>query len=94
MINPYGLTQAEMQELSQARQEAMKANPELTPKSVLLRQKMRDFQRRLDQAILQADPNVTPVVTVIERAPGVPLPMQPNGAVHIPANAPTASQSH
>jgi hypothetical protein len=94
MINPYGLTQAEMQELAQARQEALKANPNLTKNSNELRQKMHDFQRRLDQAILQADPNVAPVVTTIERGPGVPLPMQPNGAVHIPANAPTASQSH
>jgi hypothetical protein len=67
VINAYGLTQAVMQELAQARQEAMKANSDLTKSSDLLRQKMRDFQRRPDQAILQAAPNVAPVVTTIER---------------------------
>ena len=92
-INPYGLTPSEMQELAAARQEALKANPDLAGDLAALRQKMHDFQHKLDLAIVQADPNVAPVVANIERGPGAPLPMQPNGAVTIPANAPTASQS-
>jgi hypothetical protein len=93
VINPYGLTTAEMQELAVAREEAMKANPALTKDSMQLRQKMHDFQSRLDQAILQADPNVSPVVSTIERGPGAPLPTHPALPTSSPSIAPSPPQS-
>jgi hypothetical protein len=83
MINPYGLTPAEMHELDLARQEALKADPDLAQDSVQLKQKLRDFQFKLDQAILAADPNVAPVVARIERGPGAQMP------VHLPPSIST-----
>jgi soluble cytochrome b562 len=84
--NPNAITPAEWQELRTAREAALKANPDLLKESAAFAQKMRDFQHRVDQAILQADPSVADVVTRIENGParppsGPPPAMpQPNGA--------------
>jgi len=87
-VNPNALTPADWQEIRTAQQEAMKANPDLLKEAAQLSQKMRDFQHKLNRAILQADPSVAPVVERIENGPAPRLIHPPSGPAAAPNNTP------
>ncbi len=84
-----GITPDEMKELNIARQKAMAANPDLQKSTQELSQKMRDFEHKLNQAILAADPNVAPIVDRIEAATAMRPPISPPSTVPSPASPPT-----
>ena len=86
--NPHALTPDEMKELNLARQKAMQANPDLQKSNQELSQKMRDFEHKLNQAILAADPNLAPVVNRIESSTTMRPPMSPAPAAAAPAVPP------
>jgi hypothetical protein len=69
------ITPSEWQELRTARDTALKKNPDLVEAGKQLDQKLRDFQRKLDLAVLKIDPTVAPIVAQLESIPG---PAQPS----------------
>lgn len=54
------LTPDEWQELRTARAAALKANPQLVKKNAELSAKLREFQQKLDAAMLKTDPSLAP----------------------------------
>ncbi len=60
------MTPEEWQELRNARQAALKENPELATKAQELSAKMRAFQEKLDAAMLKSDPHLAPVLAKFE----------------------------
>lgn len=63
-----GLTDAERQELHKAHDAAFKANPDLAAEEKDLNAKMDAFHKKVDAAMIQADPAVAPIVTKMESA--------------------------
>jgi hypothetical protein len=60
------MTPDDWQELRNARQAALKENPELVAKAQELSAKMRAFQEKLDAAMLKSDPKLAPVLAKFE----------------------------
>jgi hypothetical protein len=60
--HPNTLSPDEWQELRMARMAALKANPELITKAVQLSEKLRQFEQKLNAAMLKTDPNIAPVL--------------------------------
>jgi len=56
------LSPSEWQELRTARTAALKANPDLVTRASQLSEKMRQFQQKLNAAMVKTDPNIAPVL--------------------------------
>jgi hypothetical protein len=81
------ITPAEWQELRSARDASLKRNPNLVEAGKPLDQKLRDFQRKIDVAVLKIDPSVAPIVALLEDIPG---PAQTSTAPPPPPIAPVS----
>jgi hypothetical protein len=72
------ISPAEWQEVRTARDAAMKANPDLLKTSADIAAKMREFQQKLDAAMIQANPKVAPTIAKLEHGQmGAPAQMPP-----------------
>jgi hypothetical protein len=60
--NSSTMSPAEWQELRTARMAALKANPELITKSTQLSEKLRQFEQKLNVAMLKTDPKIATVL--------------------------------
>jgi hypothetical protein len=60
--NSNTLSPAEWQELRAARMAAIKANPALVTKATQLQDKLRQFEQKLNAAMIKTDPTVAPVL--------------------------------
>jgi hypothetical protein len=64
---PGRLTPEEMQELHAAHDAALKANPDLAAEDKELRDKMHAHEKKVDDAMIKADPKVAPLIEKIEK---------------------------
>jgi hypothetical protein len=62
VANNNTLSPTEWQELRTARTAALKANPDLVTRASQLSEKMRQFQQKLNAAMVKTDPNIAPVL--------------------------------
>jgi hypothetical protein len=79
--NMPAISPAEWQQLNSAREAAIKANPDLLKKAAELSDKMKAFQQKLDAAMIQANPNMAPMIAKLEQrqnAPPMPRSVAPN----------------
>jgi hypothetical protein len=60
------ITPEEWQELRAARSAALQANPDLISQNKKLLDKMRDFEDKVDAAMVKADPNIAPIIAKFE----------------------------
>jgi Spy/CpxP family protein refolding chaperone len=63
-----GLTKDQWQELKAARDSALQANPDLKTEETQLRQEHKAHMKKMHDAMVQADPNVEPILTKLEAA--------------------------
>ena len=56
------LSPDEWQQLRSARVAALKANPDLITKAAQLSTKLRQFEQKLNAAMLKTDPNIAPIL--------------------------------
>ena len=76
-MRPSILTDDERKELSKARADALKANPDLVTEGKDLDGKKKALQKKIDQAAIAVDPNVAPILAKIEAAHPTPPPKPP-----------------
>jgi hypothetical protein len=62
-----GLTQDERTELKTAHEDAIKANPDLETEGKQLHEQMRDFEKKMHDAMVAADPKVEPILDKMEK---------------------------
>ena len=62
------LTDEEQQELHKAHDAALQANPDLAAEGKALTEKMEAFHKKLDAAMIKADPKVAPILAKLEAA--------------------------
>ena len=60
------LTQEEMQELKTAHDTALQNNPDLAAENKKLMEEMEAFHKKMDAAMIAADPNVAPLIQKME----------------------------
>jgi len=85
-LNPNAVTAQEWQELLAARTAALQANPDLMSNANEISQKMRDFQQRLNAAVIKTNPSLAPFIAMMEHG-GLRPPLPPQAPL---AGAPTA----
>ncbi len=62
------LTREEMQELHQAHDAALQADPNLAAEDKEMKEKMDAFRKKMDEAMIKADPNVAPILAKLQAA--------------------------
>jgi len=75
------LTTEDMQELRTARTAAIQANPALLTGNKAIGDQMRDFQIKLDAAMIKIDPTIAPVIAQFQndrKPPASPAPTTPS----------------
>ena len=92
--NPNGVTIADLKELGAARKAALQADPELAKEQTALQQKIRDFQHKVDQVILQSNPELGSMIAKLESSPVPHLPMPPPGMLSASSSATTSTQAN
>ena len=69
------LSPVEWQEIREARMAAIKADPSLMAKAAQLNEKLRQFERKLDEAMIKTDPRIASVLAKF--GANRPLPQHP-----------------
>jgi hypothetical protein len=77
--NSNTLSPAEWQELRSARMAALKANPSLVTKAGQLNEKLRQFEQKLNAAMVKTDPKIEPVLAKFAGNRPAPHPMPQQG---------------
>jgi len=63
-----GLTSDEWQQLKSAHDAALQANPDLAAQEKQLKEEMEALHKKLDAAMIKADPKVAPILAKLEAA--------------------------
>jgi len=98
-----GLSQDDVDELREAREAALQADPALAAEGKALQEKQREYQKKVEAAMIKADPDVASILAQLEamrqqfqggmggpgaKGGGPPKPPQP-AATPAPATKPT-----
>jgi Spy/CpxP family protein refolding chaperone len=92
-----GLSQDDMEEMREAREAALQADPALAAEGKALQEKQRAYQKKVEAAMIKADPDVAPILAQLEAmrqqyqagmGGGQPAPPHP-ASTPAPATKPT-----